>query len=615
MMRQMRDQMKLIMIVTSVAFVGLMVFGWGMDISGRSQNGTPGVLGKVNGDPIGYQEFNVTYRSLYEQAQQARKEPMTPAETRQVEDAAWNQLVMDKLIAQELKKRGIQVTDEEIRQAAKYSPPPELARNAIFQTNGQFDLAKYQQFLSSQAVDNTLLLQLEAYYRDVIPKSKLFYQVTSGTYTPESQLWRLWRDTHEQAKARFIAIDPASVVNPSSISVTPSEIQSYYDGHKSEFTRPAQAQVQIVALSKAANAADTAAAKQAALDARQRILGGADFATVAKSVSKDPGSAAQGGELGTVTKGQTVPAFEQAVWSLPINEVSEPVQTQFGFHIIQVEDRSADSAKVRHILIPITLSTDHEDKLLTQADSLEKLGEEMSVPEAAKEMGLTARTTTVIKDIPQVPGVGGIQEGVDWIFGDAQPNDVSQVFEGSDAFYMVQLVSRQDAGELTLQEATPTIKAVLVKQKQLAQARDVARQMVDQVHAGKTLDQVAAAHKMQVQEAGPFTRTDYVPGLGHANAAIGTAFGLQPGQTSGVVEADDQLYIIQTVAITPADRKEFEQQKKLLRARVTQSAGEQRWQQFLVALKDNAKIVDNRDKMLHQSGSNTNAPLPQNAGF
>jgi hypothetical protein len=60
MMRQMRDNMKAIMIVTSVAFVGLMVFGWGMDISGRGSNGTPGVLGKVNGQAITYEEFNAT---------------------------------------------------------------------------------------------------------------------------------------------------------------------------------------------------------------------------------------------------------------------------------------------------------------------------------------------------------------------------------------------------------------------------------------------------------------------------------------------------------------------------------------------------------------------------
>ena len=97
MMRQMRDHMKVIMIVTSIAFVGLMVFGWGMDITGRNKNGMPGVLGKVNGQPITLDEFNNVYRGLADQAQKDRTEPLTSADNQQLENEAWSQLVMQKL--------------------------------------------------------------------------------------------------------------------------------------------------------------------------------------------------------------------------------------------------------------------------------------------------------------------------------------------------------------------------------------------------------------------------------------------------------------------------------------------------------------------------------------
>lgn len=608
MMRQMRDKMKVIMIVTSVAFVGLMVFGWGMDITGRS-GGRPGVVGSVNGEPITYDEFNLVYKNLYDQEQRARSEPITSAVTRQLEDATWNQLVMQKLVQQELERRGIRVSDEEIRQTAKVAPPPELAQNQLFQTNGQFDVQKYQQFLASPAVDNQLLLQLESYYRDVIPRSKLFYQVTSGTYISDGELWRIWKDAHETAKARFIALDPAQLVPDNQVSVSDAEIGTYYNAHKDEFKRPARAQIQIVSIPKEANASDTAAARQAAESARQEILKGADFAAVAKRVSKDPGSAAQGGDLGNVQKGQMVPAFDQAVWSLPVGQVSEPVQTQFGFHVIQVQSRDSLGARVRHILVPVTISGAHEDELLAQADSLESLGEKLSLPATAQRLGLTPRSVEVVKDLPVVPGVGPIDEGADWVFGEAKPKEVSQVFEGPNAFYMIELGNKTEAGALSQQDAAPTIRQILAKQKKTAQATEIARQMVDQIRGGQTLDQVAAARGVPVREAGPFTRADMVPGMGRANAAVGTAFGLQPGQISGAIQANDLVYIVQSVERKDADRAEFEQQKQLQRGRLTQAASEERWQEFLTALRQTAKIKDDRERVLHPA----NAPQPQQA--
>lgn len=609
MMRQMRDQMKLIMIVTSVAFVGLMVFGWGMDISGRS-GATNGQLGKVNGQPVSYEEFNTVYRNLYDQQQQAQKTPISAAMTHQLEDAAWQQVVTQKLIEQELQRRGIGVSDQEIREAAKYSPPPDLMKNAIFQTDGKFDPAKYQRFLASPAVDNQLLLQLEAYYRELIPRSKLYAQVTAGSYVPESELWSRYQDAHETAKVRFILIDPARVVPAAAITVTDAEIKQYYDSHQDEFKRPANATIEYAAIDKSPNAADTAAAKARADSVRAEIAGGKDFAEVAKAESADQGSAAQGGELGVIHKGQTVPAFEQAVWSLKVGALSEPVLTRFGYHIIQVESRSDDQATVRHILIPIKASQQHEDQLLTAADSLEKLGESMTLPEAAKQMGLEVRTTDLNQQVPVIPGVGRVDDGADWIFAaDTHLKDVSQVFEAQNAFYMVQLDARTPAGVLSLVEATPLIRGKLTQQKRLVKARDVGRQMVDELQSGKSLEQVAQNHDLKVQEAGPFTREDFVPGLGREDAAIGTAFGLKPGENSGLVESNDLLYIIQSEARTPADRKAFEAQKQLQRAQLMASLNDQRWTDFLASLREKATIVDNRAKVLR--AADDNAPLPQ----
>ncbi len=609
MMRQMRDNMKVIMIITSAAFVGLMVFGWGMDIAGRGNSG-PGSLGKVNGTPVTYEEWRATYQNIYDQEQKSRQgEPITSAVNKQIENAAWDQLVMQKLIAQELQRRGISVSNAEVKQAAQVAPPPEFMENKAFQTNGQFDIQKYRQFLASPAVDNALLLQLEAYYRDVIPRSKLYYQVTSGLYLPDSYLWSMYQDANESAKIRFISLDPRALVPDAAVTLTQAEISDYYNKHQADFQRPATAKVQAIGIEKQPNAQDSAAIRDSVMALRAEIeKDTTKFATLASKVSKDPGSAAQGGELGTVRKGQTVPAFEQAVFSLPVGQLSQPVLTQYGYHLLEVEKRNGDTtAVVRHILLPIAVTGSHLDALLARADSMEKAGETMPIAEVALKMGLPLRSADVTREISAIPGIGRVDEGVDWALGDAQPKEVSQVFESPSALYMLELLGRTPAGTLPLSEATPVIRAILLIQKKMARERVTARQMVDQIRAGQPIEQVAAAHGATVRDAGPFTRRDFVPGVGQINAAVGAAFGLNPGQVSDPVEANNLLYIVQTVAKTPANQAAFEQQKGLMRARMQQQMAEQRWQQFLVALRQSAKIVDNRDKVLRPAARDTTA--------
>jgi len=99
MMRQMRDNMKWIMGLTAVTFVGLMVFGWGMDITGRTgTDATGGELGRVNGDPITYEQWQSVYRNLYETRQRQTNAPVNAAVNKAIEEDAWNQIVMQLLI-------------------------------------------------------------------------------------------------------------------------------------------------------------------------------------------------------------------------------------------------------------------------------------------------------------------------------------------------------------------------------------------------------------------------------------------------------------------------------------------------------------------------------------
>ncbi len=149
------------------------------------------------------------------------------------------------------------------------------------------------------------------------------------------------------------------------------------------------------------------------------------------------------------------------------------------------------------------------------------------------------------------------------------------------------------------------MRAAVLAQKKLARAREIARGVVDRVRSGDSLEEAARSVGLEVRDAGPFTRGDFVPGLGRMNAAIGTAFGLRPGEVSGVIEANQSVFVIRTVSRNDADRAAWEQQKEQQRTQVTQALLEQQWSQFLTSLKDKARIVDNRDMVLRPPPQDT----------
>ena len=609
MMQQMRDNTKWIMLITALAFVALMVFEWGMDMSGRSaQAMTGGQIGSVNGDPVTQVEFQETYNQLYNQRQQ-ESGSISAVENLQLEDQAWEQVVNDRLIQQELERRGIEVTEAELRNAARYNPPPEFYGYEMFQTNGEFDLDKYHQFLAS-AQDPQLLRNLEAYYRRVIPRSKLFQQVGAGTVVTDGELWRMYKERNETATVEYLALNPQQLVPQSEVDVEDREIAAYYNENRDDFQRPARAQVQVVSIDQAPTAADTAASLERAREVRAEIVGGADFAEVAQRESVDEASAGQGGSLGTVQRGQTVAPFEEAVWNATIGEVTEPVRTQFGYHLIRVDRRTEQEADVSHILIPVERTLESEDRMLARVDSLEDMIERMSLQAAAETLDLPVRTTELTPVIPSVPGVGTVDAGVDWVFED-QPmaGSVSPVMENERRFYAMELIEREEARPLTLEEARPTIRSILVREQQRERTRVIGEQVVDSLESGATLGEAATTARVDVRRAGPFTRMDFVPGIGSGNAAIGAAFGLEPGETSGLLETSDGFYVVRVVERTPADREAWQEQLATQRQQVLAALQRQRLNQFLEGLREEAEIVDQRGEAAQQAQAQAQAGI------
>jgi parvulin-like peptidyl-prolyl isomerase len=614
MMRQMRENTKWIMLATALAFVALMVFQWGMDITGRTA-GSVGEIGRVNGEPVYYEDYLAAYRNLYDQVQQAQTEPVTSQQNADLEDQAFDQVVSQILIRQELDRRGILVTDEEVRQAARFSPPPALASNPAFLTEGSFDFEKYRTFLASQA-DDAFLLQLEAYYRDIIPRSKLLRQVSLGVYPSDTYLWQRYRDQNETVEVRFVPLNPGQRVPDDSVEVSESEIGTYYEEHQDDFEQPARATVQVVVLRKAPTPQDTAAQRVRAADVADELRAGADFSAVASRESADEQSAQNGGELGVLTRGQVgIPAFDSALFNAPRGEVVGPLETSFGIHILRVDERwGEDSVRARHILLAMERTDSSDIALLTQADSLEELGASRPLAEAARELGVEVQTSELTEAFALVAGAGQVAEGADWAFHEAEPGDVSPVFENAQAFYALELTARTPGGILPLANARTPIGQILAFEKKLARVRVEGEALVRQARAGEALPNVAAAAGLEVRGAGPFARNDFVPGLGRQTAAVGAAFGLaSSGQVSDVVTTTDNAYVIELIDRVPADSAAWVEQKETQRQQTIAQLRDLSLQEWLEGLREAATVVDRRAQVLRPADEGE--PLQANGPF
>ena len=434
--------------------------------------------------------------------------------------------------------------------------------------------------------------------------------MSSGIYVSDAELWSAYKDLNERASVSYVSFEPLSRVSDDEIEISTAEISRYYNDNTDEFLVPASAGVISVAFTKAPTPADTAAVMDRALEIRQWILDGEDFGEVAMRESTDETTAPDGGDLGVFSQGAMVSQFDSAVFATSLGRVTEPVQTSFGVHLIEVSERwGQDSAQARHILLPLVRTDESEIDLLATADSLEELGESMPLTDAAVSLGLETDTVDLIETLPIVPGAGDVAEGGEWVFDpETMVGDVSPVFENRTTFYAIEVVSIDPARTLSIEEAEVAIRGNIGTDKKVAAALEEARELAAEVRAGRTLTEVAREFGLEVRDAGPFVRNDFVPGLGRHNAAVGTAFGLEVGEVSDAVEANRNAYVIERTGSEAADSVAWLEQVDVQRAQAVGAIQQQRLTQWIEALRANANIVDRREQVL--APAEDQLPLP-----
>jgi peptidyl-prolyl cis-trans isomerase D len=443
---------------------------------------------------------------------------------------------------------------------------------------------------------------LEAQYRDQLERAKLFRTVTSDVYLSESAVWERYRDEHETVRIDLAALIPRTAVPDSAVSVSPAELEAWYQTHKAKLQRPRTIFTSFVSISRLPDASDTAAARARAEAVRKELTGGAPFAEVAKRESADTVSGSKGGDLGEWTKGAFDPTFDSVAFSLKLNEISEPVLTQFGYHLIQVSSRTGKKAKGRHILIPIEVTGAHRDRLDAQADSLDRLAAEQLDPAAldtvARALGLTiGRAKPLAESGKMQIGMLTLPDAGGWA-SQAKVGQISSMIETPFAMYLFRVDSVHPAGIPSLADAKDAVTDTVRTEKKKAATRKLGQELIRRLDAGATLAQAADSLKIPHQVYGPFARLNSPI---QDPRVTGTAFGLAAGKHSSLIDTKDGLYVLQVLERTAADSAAFVKDLNQTRAQANQQARQERVQTYVAGLRSTAKIVDNRSKVLQQA--------------
>ncbi|HKH92618.1 MAG TPA: peptidyl-prolyl cis-trans isomerase [Gemmatimonadaceae bacterium] len=598
MLQTMRSSAKFVFWILAFAFIGGFLLVESSGLLNRGAVTPTTAVATVNGTDILYTDWLRRSQQLTQQQQQQTGRSLSQDEINQIENQAFDEMVTEILLRQEYRRRGINVSDAELRDYARFAPPQWITSDPSLQTEGRFDPAKYQRLLgSSQARQGGLLIALEQYYRSEVPKEKLAEQVTAGVFATDVDLWRAYQDANDSSSVSFVVFRPTPTAADS--NVADADLRKFYDAHKAEFERAGRATVSVLTIPRVVTAADSAAVRDRVNQLRAEIVGGAKFEDVAKRESADTLSGANGGDLGKGVKGRFVPEFEKALEALKPGEISGPVLSPFGYHLIRLDSRAADTLQAHHLLLRIEPSDSSQSKIDRLADQLSKIAAGSDQPakfdEAAKTLGLTPFKVTVTEGEPATYNGKYVPSVSAWAFSGMKPGEISDLFDSEDGYFLARLESVAPGGN-TFEAVKADVRARVALDRAVERAVPQANDLAQAARAS-SLDAAAAARKLEVQKTGMVNRGTAASKLGSIGEALGAAFALPVNTVSVPIRQIDGVYVLRVDARKPADKVAFEAQKKAIRAQRLQQLKQQRLQAYYADLRKSAKIDDHRKEI------------------
>lgn len=596
MMTKLREMTFAILWVLVIAFVGLMVFQWGADITGRK--GRTNILGKIEGKKVTIQEFE----KAVEQARQMEldKTGKSPdfERSKQIQDEVWESFVQRVLLGREIEKYNIQVTNREVALYILNNPLPELQKNPQFQTDGKFDMQKYRQAVLDPQ-NAQAWLGVERYIQQSLPFQKLQTLITSSAIVTEEEIRYEFMQQNMQAKIEYLSV-PISAFSSDTIDVSDQEIHDYYEEHKDDFKIEERRKVDYVLFSTEPSAEDSSRVYDLANDIIKEAKSGEDFAKLADEYSEDPSVQNNHGDLGYFDRSAMVPEFSEAAFSAKPGEVVGPVKTRYGLHIIKVFDKKTEDGKEKvkasHILLNFAASGKTIDNAVTDAENFQEMASKQGFQQAADQLKYKIQQSTEFAQKNYIPGLGVMPEAVKWVFSN-DLNEISSTYRVSQGYVIFQISEIMPGGFRPLDEVKDICKNRIEMEKRKSMAKDYAESIKPEIEGGENLSEVAAhdtSGKAVYDTTAHFKYDISLPKIGRAPSIVAAAFSLPLNTLSKMLETPRGFYFIRVLDRTEFNEEEYAKQHDSIKSRLLNQKKQQIFNQWYAQLKEKADIVDNR---------------------
>ncbi len=539
---------------------------------------------------------------------------------------AVEQLIQQALILNEAQRLGLWISDDALAKT--------ISSQTAFQTDGRFDVDRYREILR----ENDLLpAAYEQQTRDEMMSEELRAMVSNSVQVSEAQARQAFNIAVGSANLSYIKVSYANFtagVNPTDRDVAEfyrlnkegfreparvklvfiryspdalegnyvpadEEIQQFYEQNvKTLFDHPAEVRARhiLLALAPDATAADKAAARAKAEDVLKKLKAGASFAAMAKQYSDDPGTKDKGGEIGYFPRGELVKPFEDAAFSLKPGEYAI-VQSQFGFHIIEVE---ADK--------PAHIDTPEEARPAIIADLKRKSGVDVakndieqdltaaitghSLEELAKARGLHAVETPFVTKNDPINGASDFPQLGAKTF-DLKPGEV-RAFSDAPEPYLVKLEALTPSHIPPLDQIKDVVRKTLIRVTAEGKARVAAEAMLKQVKTTADLAKVAANNHLTVESTGDFPNySREIPGVGQVSGLVSAALAVPelPGVIGKVMESSGNCYIFEVVSRSAPTDAQWQSEGPAFTSQMVERQRARAWMDFVNTLKERANIV------------------------
>jgi parvulin-like peptidyl-prolyl isomerase len=599
MFKFLRSQAKIFYWVIAASFI-LFLFLGGMTGRGCQAPGTKkfqaGVIGTVNDTDITAQQYdNAVRQQRAQMRQQTQNRELNSNQIATARQQAWDSLVQAAIFQQAIEEMGITVSDEEVLAVFETSPPPELLAR-YRDENGNVNMDRYFADLQNPAIDWS---QQEAYIRALLPWRKLTDTVAADAVVTDEEVREEYIRQTGKAIAEYIGVVFADLEGE--FEASEAEINDWYQTHPDDFQTPAKARCQVIKFAKEPSELDYEEIHEFMLEIREEIVSGSrEFENAAREYSDDPGSGSIGGELGWFGRDRMVEPFTEVAFNLPVGEISQPVKTKFGYHIIEVLENTTDQetgeiiqVNARHILLEVSPGPDTLDLLRDAAEDVRSRVDASNFATTAEAEALDLLSPPAFFKGRDIPGLPLSLGAANWVFI-VSTGLVSPLFENRDNIYIVLAEDMIPEGLAPLEEVSSRVTLAIKKDRQLATAKEKLSPAVGEVQMGRTMGEAASDNGLQHAMTDTFTVNGNVPDVGYGTIFNKLAINGTVGTLIPEVETIRGLYALTPLWINPFDETDFEIRRGGIQGALLARTQNKVVEEWYAARLEEAEIIDLR---------------------